>query len=87
MVNNLQHARDASPSTASSHTRSAWFGIGVAVLLFVVLLVFILQNTYSVEVRFLWLRGSLPLGLFAVTVGAALTYTVVGAARIARLRR
>jgi lipopolysaccharide assembly protein A len=81
MANDLRHTRN--PSRA----HAAWLGIGVAVLVFVVLLMFILQNTQSVEVRFLWLRGSLPLGLFAVAVGAALVYTVVGAARIVRLRR
>ena len=73
------------------HTRTgaAWFGICAAALLSVVLIVFMAQNTGRVEVRFLWMDGSLPLALalLIAAVGAALLTMVVGAARITQLRR
>ncbi|MCW6010905.1 lipopolysaccharide assembly protein LapA domain-containing protein [Micromonospora sp. CPCC 205371] len=80
-----------SPTARVPRTRTgaAWFGICVAALLFVVLIVFMLQNTRSVEVSFLWMQGSLPLALALLIagVGAAILTMVVGAARITQLRR
>lgn len=72
-----------------TRTGTAWFGICVAALLFVVLIVFMLQNTGSVEVSFLWMHGNLPLALalLVAAVGAALLTMVIGAARITQLRR
>ncbi|MEH1127958.1 lipopolysaccharide assembly protein LapA domain-containing protein [Micromonospora sp. CPCC 206061] len=72
-----------------TRTSTAWFGICIAALLFVVLIVFMLQNTASVEVSFLWMHGSLPLALalLVAAVGAALLTMVIGAARITQLRR
>ena len=83
------------PATSSAsrvprtRTGAAWFGICVAALLFVVLIVFMLQNTRSVEVSFLGMHGNLPLALalLVAAVGAALLTMVVGAARITQLRR
>ena len=73
------------------HTRTgaAWFGICVAALLSVVLIVFMAQNTGRVEVSFLWMHGTLPLALalLIAAVGAAILTMVVGAARITQLRR
>ncbi|WP_281904174.1 LapA family protein [Phytohabitans aurantiacus] len=84
-----------SPPTAGAsrvprtRTGAAWFGLCTAVLLSVVLIVFMLQNTRSVRVDFLWMDGSLPLALALLIagIGAALLTTAVGAARIAQLRR
>jgi len=72
-----------------TRTGATWFGICVAALLSVVLIVFMLQNTSSVEVSFLWMEGSLPLALALLIagVGAAIVTMVVGAARITQLRR
>jgi uncharacterized integral membrane protein len=55
----------------------------------VVLIVFMLQNTGSVEVRFLWMSGSLPLALALLVagVGVAIVAMVVGTARLTQLRR
>lgn len=66
----------------------AWVGICVAVLSFVVLIVFMLQNTGSVVVNFLWLNGSVPLALalFIAGVAAAALALAIGAARMAQLR-
>jgi uncharacterized integral membrane protein len=81
----------AAPATRVPRTRTgaAWFGICVAALLFVVLIVFMLQNTRSVEVSFLGMHGSLPLALalLVAAVGAAILTMMVGAARITQLRR
>jgi len=86
----------AEPPTTSSpdpiprtRTSATWFAICTAALAFVVLIVFMLQNTRSVEVSFLWMRGTLPLALalFIAAVGAAILTMVVGAARITQLRR
>lgn len=67
---------------------SAWVGICVAALLSIVLIVFMLQNTRSVQVHFLAMDGSLPLALalLIAAVGAAILTMVVGAARITQLR-
>ncbi|MEE6258651.1 LapA family protein [Plantactinospora sonchi] len=80
-----------SPTTRLPHTRTgaAWVGICVAALICVVLIVFMLQNTQSVEVTFLWMHGTLPtaLAMLIAGVGAAILTMVVGAARITQLRR
>jgi uncharacterized integral membrane protein len=103
MSNDMDRARNApvdptapAPPTARAMSRmprtrtgAAWFGICVAALLFVVLIVFMLQNTGSVEVSFLWMHGNLPLALalLVAAVGAAVLTMVIGAARITQLRR
>jgi uncharacterized integral membrane protein len=68
---------------------AAWFGICVAALLFVVLIVFMLQNTGRVEVNFLGWQGTAPLALtlLVAAVGAAIATMAVGVARITQLRR
>ena len=80
-----------SPASRVPRTRTgaAWFGICVAALLFVVLIVFMLQNTRRVQVSFLGMHGNLPLAmaLLVAAVGAAILTMVVGAARITQLRR
>ncbi|MEN3610525.1 lipopolysaccharide assembly protein LapA domain-containing protein [Plantactinospora sp. ZYX-F-223] len=81
----------ARSTTRVPHTRTgaAWFGICAAALICVVLIVFMLQNTRSVEVTFLWMQGTLPLALALLIagVGVAILTMVVGAARITQLRR
>ncbi len=71
-----------------TRTGTAWVGICVAALLSIVLIVFMLQNTRSVQVNFLGMDGSLPLALalLIAAVGAAILTMVVGAARITQLR-
>jgi len=72
-----------------TRTGAAWFGICVAALLLVVLIVFMLQNTRSVEVTFLGMHGNLPLAmaLLVAAVGSAILTMAIGAARITQLRR
>jgi len=68
--------------------RPGW-GICAAALVSVALIVFMLQNTRSVEVSFLWLHGTLPLALalLIAAVGSAILTMVAGTARISQLRR
>jgi uncharacterized integral membrane protein len=72
-----------------TRTGATWFGICAAAVTLVVIIVFMLQNTRSVEVSFLWMHGTLPLalGLLIAGVGTAIVVIVVGTARIAQLRR
>jgi uncharacterized integral membrane protein len=74
---------------APTRTSAAWLGICLTAIGLVVLIVFLLQNTRSVEVSFLWLHGTLPLAiaLLIAAVGAALLTMTVGVARITQLRR
>ncbi len=73
----------------STRTGRAWASLCVAVLAFVILLVFMVQNTASTEVNFLWMHGTIPLALalLIAAVGAALLTMVVGVARVTQLRR
>ena len=68
---------------------AAWAGVCAAALALVALIVFMLQNTGSVEVTFLWMHGTLPLAmaLLIAAVGAAILTMVFGAGRITQLRR
>jgi lipopolysaccharide assembly protein A len=68
---------------------AAWVGICAAVLALVALIVFMMQNTGSVEVTFLWMHGNLPLALALLIAGVGVTMLtlIVGTARIAQLRR
>jgi putative membrane protein len=81
----------ASPTNRvpSTRTSAVWIAICTAALTFVVLIVFMLQNTRRVEVSFLWMHGSLPLALALLIagVGSAILTMVVGTVRITQLRR
>jgi putative membrane protein len=72
-----------------TRTSATWFIVCGAAVALVVLIVFMLQNTRSVEVSFLWMHGTLPLALALLIagVGVAFLVMVVGAARITQLRR
>jgi uncharacterized integral membrane protein len=72
-----------------TRTSAAWVGIVVFTAVMVLLLIFILQNTKSVEVSFLGASGSLPLAvamLLAAVAGVALA-GIAGSLRIWQLRR
>jgi uncharacterized integral membrane protein len=77
-----------SPGISRTRTSAAWLGVCSAAVTLVVLIVFMSQNTGSVEVTFLWMRGSLPLAmaLLIAGVGAAILTMLVGVARITQLR-
>jgi putative membrane protein len=90
-----QHGPATPPAAADrgrvprTRTGAAWLGICTAAVVLVVVIVFMLQNTGSVEITFLWMHGSVPLALALLTagVGVAITAMAVGEARIGQLRR
>ena len=66
----------------------AWTAIVIGLLALVVILVFILQNQQSVQIKFLMFEGNLPVAialLFALILGAVIV-VAFGAARILQLR-
>jgi uncharacterized integral membrane protein len=67
---------------------AAWVATAAALLLLVMLIVFILQNTAAVEVHYLGLAGSLPLGmaLLIAAVGGGVVVAIAGVARVTQLR-
>lgn len=82
-------ATDFPPSgPATTRAAAAWFASTVALVLLVLLIVLILQNQDVVEVHYLGLTGSVPLGtalLIAAVAGAAVV-TIVGVIRLTQLR-
>ena len=82
-------AMSSSNRVPRTRTGAVWFGICVAAVAMVVLIVFMLQNTRSVEVSFLWMHGSVPLALALLVAGfgVAILAMAVGEARVAQLRR
>lgn len=81
----------AMPESAVHFTRAAalWSALIVGLLILTVLLVFITQNTESVEMTFIAWHWRLPLGvqiLLAAVLGALVT-VMAGTVRIYQLRR
>jgi uncharacterized integral membrane protein len=68
---------------------AAWLGVWAGILVVILLIVFIAQNTAGVRIRFLWLDGVIPtaLALLIAGVGGAIIAMAVAAARIIQLRR
>lgn len=84
---------EASPSQPQRPRRftrasAAWVATSVALLLLVLLIVFMLQNTTKVEVHFLGLSGSIPLGtaLLIAAVGGGVVVAIAGIGRVTQLR-
>jgi uncharacterized integral membrane protein len=67
---------------------AAWVATGVALLLLILLIIFILQNSTKVEVHFLGLSGTIPLGmaLLIAAVGGGVVVAIAGVARVTQLR-
>lgn len=67
---------------------AVWVATGTALLLLVLLIVFMLQNSTKVEVHFLGLTGTIPLGmaLLIAAVGGGVVVASAGIARVAQLR-
>lgn len=84
-----QLSKPLPPRVPRTRISAAWIGICAAVAGLVVLIIFMLQNTGSVDVHFLWMDGSLPLALALFIAGVATTIvaTTIGAARMTQLRR
>ena len=71
-----------------TRTSSLWTLTAVALLVLLLALIFISQNSESVDPEFLWFDFSLPLGvafLLAMVLGGLLV-VAIGAARVVQLR-
>ena len=84
---------DPLPSSTPSRVRGTrtgrvWVGVCGAALITVVLIIFMVQNTHTVQVTFLGLTGStsLALMLLIAAVGGILLTLILGSARILQLR-
>jgi uncharacterized integral membrane protein len=79
------------PSQSVPRTRaaSAWAALIAAALITILLIIFLVQNTRSTEISFLWMTTTTPLAvaLLIAAVGAVLLTLIIGTARIAQLRR
>src|ERR1700686_2249965 len=76
------------PGERRTRLSGAWTAIVIGLLALVVILVFILQNQQSVQIKFLMFEGNLPVAialLFALILGAVIVFAF-GAARILQLR-
>ena len=80
----------AAPSLKIKHTRTSglWVAVGFFAVLLLLLLIFILQNSRTVDVSYMGAHGHLPLGvaLLLAAVGGVLLVVLAGAARISQLR-
>ncbi|MEU4239990.1 lipopolysaccharide assembly protein LapA domain-containing protein [Actinoplanes sp. NPDC026619] len=72
-----------------TRVRAAWVGVWAGIVVVILLIIFIGQNTAPVDVHFLWLDGQIPtaLALLIAGVGGAIIAVAAGAARIVQLRR
>jgi uncharacterized integral membrane protein len=72
-----------------TRTSAVWFGVWAGVAGLILLIIFVAQNTSSVEINFLWMHGRIPLalGLLIAGVCGALIAMAVAAVRIIQLRR
>jgi uncharacterized integral membrane protein len=76
------------PGERRTRLSGAWTAIVIGLVALVVILVFILQNQQSVQIKFLMFEGNLPVAialLFALILGAVIVFAF-GAARILQLR-
>lgn len=82
-------ARPAPRAVPATRTSVAWVGVWVSAIVLIAFIVFILQNTRSVQVSFLGMHGALPLaiGLLIAMVAGIVITLVVGTARITQVRR
>jgi uncharacterized integral membrane protein len=74
---------------APTRTGMVWVSVCVSVLLAILLIIFLAQNTRTVAVHFLGLSGSTSLALMMLiaAVAGALITVIAGSARIIQLRR
>ena len=87
-----QHAVDggrlAVVAARFTRARAVWAATGVALLLLILLIVFMLQNSTKVDVHFLGMSGSIPLGMAVLiaAVGGGVVVAIAGIARVTELR-
>lgn len=82
-------ARDSAVTVRRSRFGGIWVGLIVAAVILILLLIFVLQNSQSAQVDFLWMSGHAPLAVAILLGGAAgaLLVAVPGTVRILQLRK
>jgi uncharacterized integral membrane protein len=77
------------PAVPGTRTGRLWIGLIVAAVVFVLLLVFIVQNSGTVEINFMGMHGhmSLAVALLLATASGMLLVAIPGTGRIMQLRR
>jgi uncharacterized integral membrane protein len=89
----LPAADDAPPAPPApvpfTRIRAAWAGVWAGLVVVILLIIFVGQNTAPIRISFLWLDGLIPtaLALLIAGVGGAIIALAAGAARIIQLRR
>jgi uncharacterized integral membrane protein len=81
--------REPEDPLRGSRTSGAWIAVVGSIVLIVLLVIFIVQNTTTVPIEFLWIDGNASLSvalLIATAVGMAIA-ALVGSLRILQLRR
>jgi uncharacterized integral membrane protein len=82
-------AERASDPLRASRTSRSWLSLGALVVVLILLVVFIAQNTQQVEVSFFGWSGHPPLSvaLLVAAVGGAALALIVGTLRLWQVRR
>ncbi|WP_436498614.1 LapA family protein [Actinokineospora sp. HUAS TT18] len=72
-----------------TRTGTAWAAISAGTLISIALIIFLVQNTRTTEINFLWMTTStsLAVALLIAAVGSVLLTLIIGTARITQLRR
>jgi uncharacterized integral membrane protein len=76
------------PTKSSSKVGTAWIALAVFMVVLLLLLIFIIQNSVSVKIHYLGANGKIGFGvgmLLAAVVGSILTL-LIGSARILQLK-
>ena len=81
-------SRPAPGAPGLTRASAVWVATGAALLLLILLIVFMLQNSTKVDVHFLGVTGTIPLGLalLIAAVGGGVVVAIAGIARVAQLR-
>lgn len=77
------------PVVRRSRSGGLWTGLILSAIVLIFLLVFILQNLDPVQITFLWMSGSVPVGvaLLLAAIAGLLLIAIPGGVRIVQLRR
>lgn len=83
------HVPSEPSSRSFTRLAAAWWALVVGLVILIILLIFVAQNTESITVHFLGFHWNLPVGVgyLLAAVAGATTTVLVGAARIIQLRR
>lgn len=81
--------RDAPPRPLPTRASASWTAVVVGVVILILLVVFVAQNTRQSSVTFLWLHGRAPtaVALLLAAIAGAIVVIAVGVARILQLRK